>query len=226
MLRPPARLGLRESVLVRSHHRPLISERSIRPPIAHHTRADDSGDSPQSPPSALSMQLRSVVRGARHAGANGRVLSEAHDWLVLDQDQVRHFCYLVAMTRDDIESLQGFVEENLSLLAPVDQAWQPIDYLSDLTAEDAPLGVDVRSVRRLRLRPRLRRLRDLRADGDLRRRSDQGRARRALEPPGPHPRPERPGREGADDLSDVVGHKSCVASLEVERAKQIAGLLR
>ena len=35
-----------------------------------------------------------------------------------------------------VESLQGFVEENLSLLAPVDQAWQPTDYLPDLTAQD------------------------------------------------------------------------------------------
>jgi len=35
-----------------------------------------------------------------------------------------------------IESLQGFVEQNLSLLAPVDQAWQPTDLLPDLTAED------------------------------------------------------------------------------------------
>ena len=37
---------------------------------------------------------------------------------------------------DLIESLQGFVEENLALLAPVDQAWQPTDFLPDLTAED------------------------------------------------------------------------------------------
>ena len=35
-----------------------------------------------------------------------------------------------------VESLQGFVEENLSLLAPVDQAWQPTDFLPDLTARD------------------------------------------------------------------------------------------
>ncbi len=35
-----------------------------------------------------------------------------------------------------VESLQGFVGENLSLLAPVDQAWQPTDYLPDLTARD------------------------------------------------------------------------------------------
>ncbi|GAC1451644.1 MAG: acyl-ACP desaturase [Isosphaeraceae bacterium] len=34
------------------------------------------------------------------------------------------------------ESLQGHVEENLSLLASVEQAWQPTDYLPDLTAED------------------------------------------------------------------------------------------
>ena len=37
---------------------------------------------------------------------------------------------------DTIESLQEFVGENLSLLTPVDQAWQPTDYLPDLTAED------------------------------------------------------------------------------------------
>ncbi len=35
-----------------------------------------------------------------------------------------------------IENLQGFVGENLALLAPVDQAWQPTDFLPDLTAED------------------------------------------------------------------------------------------
>jgi acyl-[acyl-carrier-protein] desaturase len=35
-----------------------------------------------------------------------------------------------------IESLEGFVEENLFLLAPVDQAWQPTDYLPDLTSDD------------------------------------------------------------------------------------------
>ena len=37
---------------------------------------------------------------------------------------------------DLIESLEGVVEKNLSLLAPVDQAWQPTDFLPDLTAED------------------------------------------------------------------------------------------
>jgi acyl-[acyl-carrier-protein] desaturase len=35
-----------------------------------------------------------------------------------------------------IESLQEFVDENLSLLAPVQDAWQPTDYLPDLTADD------------------------------------------------------------------------------------------
>jgi acyl-[acyl-carrier-protein] desaturase len=35
-----------------------------------------------------------------------------------------------------IDSLQGFVEENLSLLLPVEQIWQPTDYLPDLTAHD------------------------------------------------------------------------------------------
>jgi acyl-[acyl-carrier-protein] desaturase len=35
-----------------------------------------------------------------------------------------------------IESLQGFVGENLSLLLPVDQIWQPTDYLPDFSAEN------------------------------------------------------------------------------------------
>jgi acyl-[acyl-carrier-protein] desaturase len=35
-----------------------------------------------------------------------------------------------------VESLQGFVEDNLSLLANVENAWQPTDYLPDLTGED------------------------------------------------------------------------------------------
>src|SRR4051794_34598113 len=37
---------------------------------------------------------------------------------------------------DAIESLAGFVGENLGLLAPVDQAWQPTDFLPDLSADD------------------------------------------------------------------------------------------
>jgi acyl-[acyl-carrier-protein] desaturase len=37
---------------------------------------------------------------------------------------------------DLIAELQGFVEQNLALLAPVDQAWQPTDFLPDLNAED------------------------------------------------------------------------------------------
>src|SRR4051794_40772023 len=40
------------------------------------------------------------------------------------------------MIMELIESLQGFVEQNLSLLTPVEQAWQPTDLLPDLTAED------------------------------------------------------------------------------------------
>ena len=35
-----------------------------------------------------------------------------------------------------IETLQPLIEENLSLLTPVEQAWQPSDFLPDLTAED------------------------------------------------------------------------------------------
>jgi acyl-[acyl-carrier-protein] desaturase len=37
---------------------------------------------------------------------------------------------------DLIDGLQGFVAENLSLLLPVDQIWQPTDYLPDLGAAD------------------------------------------------------------------------------------------
>jgi acyl-[acyl-carrier-protein] desaturase len=40
------------------------------------------------------------------------------------------------INRELIESLQDFVEQNLSLLTPVDLAWQPTDYLPDLTAAD------------------------------------------------------------------------------------------
>lgn len=35
-----------------------------------------------------------------------------------------------------IDELQGYVESHLSLLTPIDQIWQPADYLPDLTAED------------------------------------------------------------------------------------------
>src|SRR5262245_29127972 len=35
-----------------------------------------------------------------------------------------------------MEELQGVVDQNLSLLAPVEDAWQPTDFLPDLTAED------------------------------------------------------------------------------------------
>ncbi len=37
-----------------------------------------------------------------------------------------------------IENLQDHVEGHLSLLTPVDQIWQPTDYLPDLSAEDWP----------------------------------------------------------------------------------------
>ena len=40
-----------------------------------------------------------------------------------------------------IESLQGFVGEQLSLLAPVDQAWQPTDFLPDLVAEGRAIPI-------------------------------------------------------------------------------------
>lgn len=35
-----------------------------------------------------------------------------------------------------VETLQDFVGENLALLTPVDQAWQPTDFLPDLSADD------------------------------------------------------------------------------------------
>ncbi len=35
-----------------------------------------------------------------------------------------------------VESMQDFVAEHLSLLTPVQEIWQPTDYLPDLTAED------------------------------------------------------------------------------------------
>jgi acyl-[acyl-carrier-protein] desaturase len=35
-----------------------------------------------------------------------------------------------------IAELQGHVEQHLSLLTPIEQAWQPTDYLPDLAAED------------------------------------------------------------------------------------------
>ena len=35
-----------------------------------------------------------------------------------------------------MEELEGFVGENLSLLTPIEQAWQPSDLLPDLTGED------------------------------------------------------------------------------------------
>jgi acyl-[acyl-carrier-protein] desaturase len=37
---------------------------------------------------------------------------------------------------DVIRSLEGYVAENLGLLAPVDRAWQPADFLPDLSAAD------------------------------------------------------------------------------------------
>lgn len=37
---------------------------------------------------------------------------------------------------DLMKNLEGFVGENLDLLTPVEQAWQPTDFLPDLTASD------------------------------------------------------------------------------------------
>lgn len=41
-----------------------------------------------------------------------------------------------------VESLQDFVAEHLSLLLPVDQAWQPTDYLPDFSADDWSARLD------------------------------------------------------------------------------------
>src|SRR3954454_21378272 len=38
--------------------------------------------------------------------------------------------------REVLRGMEGFVGENLSFLAPIEKAWQPSDYLPDLTAED------------------------------------------------------------------------------------------
>ena len=50
-----------------------------------------------------------------------------------------------------IDGLQDHVEDHLSLLTPIEQAWQPTDYLPDLTAEDwsEQLGRFRETVRRL-----------------------------------------------------------------------------
>lgn len=37
---------------------------------------------------------------------------------------------------DVIRSLEGYVADHLGLLAPVDRAWQPADFLPDLSAAD------------------------------------------------------------------------------------------
>ena len=41
-----------------------------------------------------------------------------------------------AQQREVIRGLQSVVEENLALLTPVEQSWQPADYLPDLSAPD------------------------------------------------------------------------------------------
>ena len=41
-----------------------------------------------------------------------------------------------AAQREVLRGMQGFVGENLSFLAPIDKAWQPTDFLPDLTAPD------------------------------------------------------------------------------------------
>jgi acyl-[acyl-carrier-protein] desaturase len=41
-----------------------------------------------------------------------------------------------ASQREVLRGSEGFVAENLALLLPVSEAWQPTDYLPDLTRED------------------------------------------------------------------------------------------
>lgn len=43
---------------------------------------------------------------------------------------------IIAAQQEVLRGLAGFVGEKLSLLAPVDKAWQPTDFLPDLTADD------------------------------------------------------------------------------------------
>src|SRR4051812_2663254 len=43
---------------------------------------------------------------------------------------------LMGRQREVLRGMEAFVGENLSFLAPIDKAWQPTDYLPDLTAED------------------------------------------------------------------------------------------
>ncbi|MDP9173688.1 MAG: acyl-ACP desaturase [Planctomycetota bacterium] len=43
---------------------------------------------------------------------------------------------IAATQREVLEGLEQFVTENLTFLAPIDKAWQPTDYLPDLSAED------------------------------------------------------------------------------------------
>jgi acyl-[acyl-carrier-protein] desaturase len=42
----------------------------------------------------------------------------------------------ICSQREVLTGLAGFVGENLNFLAPIDKAWQPTDYLPDLTADD------------------------------------------------------------------------------------------
>ena len=49
---------------------------------------------------------------------------------------------IASSQREVLSGLHAFVRDNLTLLLPVDQAWQPTDFLPDLTAEDLKeLGV-------------------------------------------------------------------------------------
>ncbi len=43
--------------------------------------------------------------------------------------------------REVLRGLEGFIAEKLSLLLPIDKAWQPTDFLPDLTAEDWAIQV-------------------------------------------------------------------------------------
>src|SRR5947207_12900651 len=42
----------------------------------------------------------------------------------------------MAQQREVLRGMEDFVAQNLSLLLPIDRAWQPTDYLPDLSRED------------------------------------------------------------------------------------------
>src|SRR5438445_2797628 len=43
---------------------------------------------------------------------------------------------ILGAQQEVLRGMESFVGENRTFLAPIDKAWQPTDYLPDLTAED------------------------------------------------------------------------------------------